>query len=126
MTGKSDTTNETSDITSCVFDLLADSRRRILLTRLDSHAKVPAVADIARDIAEYEHGAPVEESRDEVVQRIHVSLYHRHVPRLEDAGIVTYDQDRNTVALTERGERYAALAQRLTDEVARSVPEQGP
>lgn len=100
---------------SCIFDILSNARRRTFLILLDSHKQAPAIADMAKDIAEQEHETPADELSDETIEHIHISLYHCHIPKLEDAGIITYDQDRNTVAFTERGERFYAQAQCLID-----------
>ena len=47
-----------------------------------------------------------------MVERVHVSLCHNHVPRLEDGGFVEYDSDADAVALTEDGAALAPLANR--------------
>lgn len=115
-----------ADAASCMFDILSHARRRTLLLLLDSYKQAPAIADMATDIAKYESKEPIEELSGETIRRIHISLYHWHIPKLEDAGIITYNQDRNTVAFTERGERFYARAQRLAGEPARSRTEHEP
>lgn len=46
--------------------------------------------------------------------RVRIALYHNHLPKLCDAGVVAYDRDRRTVALARERERVV----RLLDDVA--------
>lgn len=64
-----------------------------------------ALSDLADEIAGWEAGTETEEVPRSAVERVHVSLYHAHVPKLADAGIVNYDRDRDVVALSADGER---------------------
>ena len=47
-------------------------------------------------------------------KRVYVGLYQHHLPKLDDAGVIAYDQDRGTVAPTDC---TAAVAD-LLDETA--------
>jgi hypothetical protein len=79
--------------------LLADDRRRVLLAVLDPDRRPVALADLARRVAVLEcEGATDVESELADARRIYRSLYHVHVPMLADAGIVSFDPDRRTVA----------------------------
>lgn len=123
MADPSEPTDRAADAPSYIFDILSNTRRRIFLTLLDSHNQAPAIADMAKDIAKYEHEEPIGKITDETIRRIHISLYHCHIPKLEDADVITYDQDRNTVAFTERGERFYAHAQHLTNQLTQTEQE---
>jgi len=37
---------------------------------------------------------------ESTVHDVHVSLHHRHLPKLDDAGLLDYDHDDRTVAPT--------------------------
>ncbi|WP_449271602.1 DUF7344 domain-containing protein [Halopiger xanaduensis] len=41
-------------------------------------------------------------------------LYHTHIPKLEEAGIVTYDQERDIVTLAEQVEHIKQYQDLLT------------
>lgn len=60
------------------------------------------LADLADEVAVREADAPLPEVPAEDVRDVYMMLYHNHVPRLENHGLVRYDQDRDMVALTER------------------------
>lgn len=55
---------------------------------------------LAARIAAVENGTSVEDVTDEERQRVYISLYQTHLPKLEEAGIVSYDDEERIVALT--------------------------
>lgn len=87
-----------ADSTS-LHEILANSRRRHALDILGKSDSPLALADLATDIADREASTP--EGEKTHAQQIHLHLYHTHIPKMEDKGIVQYDSDRRTVALTE-------------------------
>lgn len=74
-----------------VFDVLAHQRRRYVLAILADDDRSIAVADLAEDIAVLESDEVPAEIPKETIQAISTSLYHRHLPKLVDAGFVEYD-----------------------------------
>jgi DNA-binding transcriptional ArsR family regulator len=99
-----------------VFDAVADARCRRLLERLVEYADGDGVetdvADLAADIGvDCLHHAVLPKLDDaafldydaETVMEVYLSLYHTHVPKLSDAGLVASDQQRDLVALTDAG-----------------------
>lgn len=85
-----------------VFDALASARRRYILSVLQDHEML-ALADIADEIATWEHDAPLPEITPETVKDIYVSLHHRHLPKLVDSGLVIYDDETELVGLADAG-----------------------
>ncbi|MFP8953889.1 TrmB family transcriptional regulator sugar-binding domain-containing protein [Natrialbaceae archaeon A-arb3/5] len=92
------------------FDVLADATRRsllsVLLERTDptaatSASSTMAISTLATEVATVKYDCPI--VTDDQCTQMHVSLSHRHVPRLEDIGLVTCDDDGNekTVSLTD-------------------------
>jgi len=72
-----------------VFDLLSnDCRRRVCLFLRRSEVEVATLSDLV-DVLASEATA---EERD----RLAINLHHRHLPKLDDAGIVDYDPRSNT------------------------------
>lgn len=85
-----------------LFDTLADtSRRRVLAALFDTRTR--SVNDLARTLADPD-GQPGDrqpsESSTDAVERYHLRLHHVHLPRLADAGLVSYDADQSVVELT--------------------------
>lgn len=95
-----------------VAELLADRRRRHLLRALRHTENEASLAELARKIAAWETEQSVADVSDATVERVHLSLYHNHVPRFVDAGFVEYDSEADAVALTEDGAAIAPLSNR--------------
>lgn len=79
---------------STIFSLLADDRRRVVLHYLSRRVGAVPLGDVAERIALREDDL----SRDRY-ERILTGLFHVHVPKLTDAGIVRFDEYEETVEL---------------------------
>lgn len=93
-----------------VHELLADERRRTLLRCLAEHGPL-VLPDLADEVARAEHDSPLPQIPEDDVLHVYLSLWHNHVPKLSEAAVVRYDQDRDLVAL---GENAAYLAEFMT------------
>ncbi|WP_306059517.1 DUF7344 domain-containing protein [Natronococcus wangiae] len=80
-----------------LFETLANEYCRYVLRCLCEHETPISIADLAREVAVRKHGASVSEIPEDERKRIHVLLHHSHVPKLDDADLVTHDQERNVV-----------------------------
>lgn len=93
--------------------LLADFRRRTAYRVLLSHDEL-SLPDLADEVAVAEREDSLPEIDPDEVLEVYFSLYHTHVPKLADAGLVTYDQPTDHVSVTETGRAlespYRALA----------------
>lgn len=83
-------------------DLVADAmsdrlRRRILSILQDVEARL-SLADLARELERREADGPASDVHWEQIRQFHLVLYHTHVPKLADAGLVDFDVDERTVA----------------------------
>jgi DNA-binding transcriptional ArsR family regulator len=97
-----------------VFRALADERRRIAVSCLGGHETL-TLPDMAELVAERERARPLSKIDATVVRDVYLSLYHTHVPVLEEAGVVRYEQERDLVARTDR---YRPLLRRARVEIA--------
>ncbi len=80
-----------------IFDILRNRRRRYVLEYLGEHEGVVELSELAEALANWENeeeGAYITH-RDR--KRAYVSLYQTHLPKLDRAGIVEYNQPRGTV-----------------------------
>ena len=85
-----------------VFDVLSNSRRRYVLYYLRQESEPIQLIDLAEHVAAWENETDIESLTDQERKRVYVSLYQTHIPKLADTGVVTYDKEAGTVALTER------------------------
>lgn len=87
---------------------LASRRRRLTLRCLLEHREL-TLPDLAELVAERESGDDLADIPPERVCRVYFSLYHTHLPMLEDADLVRYEQERDYVTVS--GETRSALAE---------------
>lgn len=83
-----------------VFGAFAHRYRRDTLLVLAEHDTSLTLVDLANEIARREQDMSVDEISEETIETVHLSLFHRHVPKLAEAGLVEYDQGTNFVELT--------------------------
>ncbi|ELY61157.1 DUF7344 domain-containing protein [Natronolimnohabitans innermongolicus] len=79
------------------FGLLADQRRRLLLEVMRTYGEELTLPDVAEEVAVRETGRQVPNISAERVHETYLSLYHDHLPRLVDAGLLEYDQEGDLV-----------------------------
>ena len=73
--------------------VLADERRRVLLTELEGHTEpisLDALTSKIVDRERYDGGQRATES-------LRISLHHLHLPMLDELGIVSYDTEEHVV-----------------------------
>ena len=92
------------------FDLLANPRRRELLALVEEHHEI-SLPDVADEVAVNEADTSIVEVDPETVLDVYLSLYHDHVPRLVEAGLVQYDQELDLVVFRTEGASHAASAE---------------
>jgi len=103
-----------------IYESLADGQRRRLLQFLSQATGAVDVAEAADYLLETGDGATTDERSD----RIELRLYHVHLPRLADAGLVQWSPDRESVALTTLGHRLpVAILRPQPLEPVRNAPE---
>lgn len=92
-----------------IYELLADERRRNAIAFLREHEAL-TLPDLADEIACREYDRPITEIPEEKVLHVYSSLWHTHVPKLAEANVVAYDQDRDIVTLAENAEEIERVA----------------
>lgn len=103
------------------FKLLSHSTRRGLLECLDEYDETLALADVSEEVAVAVEDERVQDIEAQTVKRVYMALYHSHIPELRDRGIVTYDQEHDLVALTERGSQLAEYLNRFKESYPQRV-----
>ncbi|MFC7134022.1 MULTISPECIES: DUF7344 domain-containing protein [Salinibaculum] len=82
-----------------VYDILSSPRRRYVLYYLRQVDEPIELTALAEQVAAWENETDPDSLTDQERKRVYVSLYQTHIPKLDDAGIVDYDQDDGTVTL---------------------------
>ncbi|MFC6824562.1 DUF7344 domain-containing protein [Halopelagius fulvigenes] len=84
--------------TDSLFDVLADARRRHALAYLRENEGEASFDELADAVAARERA----ERPADASENVALSLHHRHLPKLERAGLTERTAD--LISLTERGE----------------------
>lgn len=80
-----------------VYDALADERRRHAVAVLAETRPPVDGGTLARSVAAAEVDAAPDEVSDHRTERVHAKLYHVHLPKLDDVGLVEYDSEADTI-----------------------------
>lgn len=82
----------------CLEALADESRRHVLSSLCEADGPV-SLTELAVDLADAERDPATVAADEDPVRRREIELYHRHVPKLDEAGLVDFDVDRRTVTL---------------------------
>lgn len=97
--------SETGPAMDAVLDALADKYRRRLLVALLEHNPQDGDPRIPADV----------EVPDEDVQVLETAMVHTHLPKLEDAGFVEWDEEADEVGRGPRFDEIRPLLQLMHD-----------
>ena len=98
------------------FTLLSNPRRRFVISYLSHRGSPVGIHELAEQIAAWENETDVDELTREDRKKAYISLYQTHIPKLEDAGIITYDEDERLVALTDGADEVTRYMTERRDE----------
>lgn len=88
-----------------VLDLCSKKHRRIVLAVLAEQQRSLTVDDLTKAIVKHNHHTPLTKVSSETITQIKISLYHCHIPKLADAGLIEFDADRELVEPNEACEQ---------------------
>ncbi|WP_416840352.1 hypothetical protein [Haloferax sp. DFSO52] len=86
-----------------MFDLMSNHRRRYIIHHCKQEQDPISLSDLAEQVAAWEKDKSIAELESAERKTVYTSLQQTHLPRLERAGIVTYDD--GEVELTNQTER---------------------
>ena len=85
-----------------IYTLLSNRRRRnVIHSLLDGRAST--IGELASLLAAWENGRPPDEVTSKQRKRVYTALRQTHLPKLAEAGVLAYDEDRGSVELTPAG-----------------------
>lgn len=79
-----------------MFEALAHERRRYLLYTLFEKEEW-SLQELSRKVAAWENNCPIDDVPKTGSEHVYASLYHAHVPKLTDLGIVEFDPSEETI-----------------------------
>lgn len=102
-----------------VFEVLKSPRRRYVLYYLRKNGGWVDLSEVTEQVAAWENDTTIEGLESEQRKRVYISLYQTHLPKLDEAGVVEYDQTRGVIRLADRANE---LDDYLSDQSSESVP----
>jgi|SRR6056297_2957358 len=90
-----------------VYEALANRRRRYVCYSLLEDAQ-QSLTELATDVAAWENDVPEGAVTHRQHERAYVSLYHTHIPKLVDLGVVSFDAASETVTSAANAEQVTA------------------
>ena len=81
------------------YEVLSNPRRRVVCSLVFRCERLP-VGDLVDHIVARETGEPLEDVSAETITNVRIDLHHRHLPKLEDADLLTWDREAERVAVT--------------------------
>jgi Mn-dependent DtxR family transcriptional regulator len=88
------------------YEILRNRRRRHILQYIASRDTTVSVGDIADHLAHY---------HDEDRTAVYVASIQNHLPKLDQAGICDYDENRKLIELTPRGRAVVEIHQTVEE-----------
>lgn len=90
-----------------VYEALAHSRRRYLCYTLLEDTEW-SLDELSRKVAAYENDVSEGSVAPDQHERVYVSLYHAHVPKLADDGVITFDESTEKITAAENAQQVLA------------------
>lgn len=110
-----------ADQVDALFDVLASDQRRTVLTVLAASGEELAVETLAEAVTGDDAPGPDAEFPPAGSTRMDIELHHRHLPKLADCGLVSWDREAGTVVF----ENHPLFALEWVDPVAARRPVAG-
>lgn len=89
--------SETIRSLDALFSLLSDRRRRYGITLLSERDPPVALTEVATAVAARENDTDPDGVSRPTADGVAAAFHHVHFPKLDEAGVVDYDRESNTV-----------------------------
>jgi DNA-binding transcriptional ArsR family regulator len=89
-----------------IFGILKNGRRRRVLQYLRNVEGEVTLSDLAEHIAAIENDTTETQLTSSERKRVYVGLYQCHLPKMDDAGAIDYNQSRGLIRRTDKAEYF--------------------
>lgn len=83
------------------FEILKNRRRRLILKYLEDKSESTPIGELAEHIAAIENEIDPRQLDSQQRKRVYIGLYQCHLPKMDDAGVIEYNQTRGLVDLND-------------------------
>ena len=84
-----------------VFEVFSNRRRRYAFHYLKRADRTVYLRELAEQVAAWEYDKPIEELSSKELKRVKTALHQHHLPKMDDSDFVAYDNQRETVEITD-------------------------
>ena len=84
-----------------IFEVLSNRRRRFAIHHLQQHETETTLGSLVEHVAAWENDRPIEAVSAEERRRVYTSLQQFHLPKMDEKGIVDFDEQTGLVELDE-------------------------
>jgi hypothetical protein len=100
-----------------LFEILSNRRRRYVLHYLKQNGSSRTdLSDLSTQIAAWEQQVPTENLRYDDRKSVHTALAQFHLPKMDNAGVVEFESQRNAVELTPEGDNLSLYLEAVQDD----------
>ncbi|EMA09832.1 hypothetical protein SAMN05443574_11318 [Haloarcula vallismortis] len=99
-----------------IFEVLKNSRRREVLHFLRERGEQVSLGELAEHVAAIENETTTDALTSSERKRVYVGLYQCHLPKMDDIGVVNFNQDRGHITLTEMADDFEKYLERSEDD----------
>src|SRR6056297_3088366 len=89
-----------------IFGILKNGRRRRVIKYLRDAEGEVTLSDLAEHIAAIENDTTPAQLTSSQRKRVYVGLYQCHLPKMDDAGVIEYNQARGLVRRTDQSQYF--------------------
>jgi len=87
-----------------IFDVLQNERRRYVLQYLRQNGGPVSLGDLSSHVAAEEYNCSFDDVSSAQRKRVYTTLQQSHLPRMDEAGIVEFDDDNGVITTTPQTE----------------------
>jgi hypothetical protein len=99
-----------------IFELLRNDRRRRVLEYLDENDGEATLSDLAERIAAIENDTTEQALSSQQRKRVYVGLYQCHLPKMDGAGVIDFDENRGDVVRKPAADQLRPYLEAATTE----------
>ncbi len=120
--GESDTADDTGVSRDDLFEILSNRRRRYVLHLLrDAEDGRADLSEVAEQIAAWEHDTTPEQLSYDQRRSVRTTLYQHHAPKMDDTGVVEFDERDQVLELSEGTEAFDVYLEPTGEELPWSL-----
>lgn len=106
-----------------IFELLKNRRRRDVIAYLrDGSDGRATLSDLAEYIAAKENEIEIRELSSDQRKRVYIGLYQCHLPKMDEMGVIDFENNRGTIELNPAVEQLEPYLERSTEQPSRMSP----